>query len=120
MESSITWFEIPVSNISLAKAFFEEVFQCEMRDMIMENAKLAIFPGSEVSGALIEEADYIAPERGVVVYLNIPDSIESVLVRAERNGGKVVTGRTLIQEDVGWSASFRDIDGNMIGLYQSA
>ena len=120
MESAITWFEIPVSDIKKAKAFYAEVFQCEMRDMVMEQVKLAIFPGSDVSGALIEEPEYVGPERGVVVYLNIPDTIEAVLVRAERGGGQVMTGKTLIHEDVGWSASFRDIDGNMIGLYQSA
>ncbi len=119
MESSITWFEIPVSNMEKSKAFYQDVFQCELRDMEMEKVKLAIFPGSKVSGALIEELGYVASERGIVIYLNIPDTIEAVLVRAERCGAQVITGKTLIQKDVGWSASFRDIDGNMIGLYES-
>ncbi|NQV51234.1 MAG: VOC family protein [Candidatus Marinimicrobia bacterium] len=119
MENALTWFEIPVKDIQRAKAFYEEVFKFELRDMVMEHVKLAIFPATEVSGALIEEPDYLAPERGVVLYLNIPDTIESVLLRTEQNGGKVVTTKTLIQEDVGWSAAFRDLDGNLIGLYQS-
>lgn len=120
MDSALTWFEIPVKNIEAAKVFYEEVFQLQLRDMAMENTKLAIFPATEISGALIEETDYVAPERGMVIYLNIPDTIEAVLLRAEKNGGQVVTPKTLIQEDVGWSGAFRDIDGNMIGLYQSA
>ncbi len=119
MDSSITWFEIPVSKMDKAKAFYEDVFQCELRVMEMESVKLAIFPGSEVSGSLIEEPDYVGPRRGVVVYLNIPDTIEAVLVRAERGGGQVVTGKTLIQEDVGWSAAFRDLDGNQVGIFES-
>jgi len=119
MESALTWFEIPVNNMEKSKSFYETVFQCEMRVMEMEGVKLAIFPGTEIAGALIEEPDYTAPERGVVVYLNIPDTLEAVLERVRQSGGKILTPKTLIQEDVGWSASFRDIDGNQIGLYQS-
>ncbi len=120
MDSALSWFEIPVSNMELAKTFYEQVFQLELRDLLMANTKLALFPATETSGALIEEPDYVGPERSTVIYLNIPDTIEDVLVRAERAGGLVITPRTLIQEDVGWSAAFRDLDGNLIGLYQSA
>ncbi len=120
MDNALTWFEIPVKDIKKAKAFYQAVFRLELNDMVIEDMKLAIFPATQVSGTLIEEMDYVASERGVVIYLNIPDSIEAVLVRAERAGGQVVTPKTLIQEDVGWSAAFRDIDGTLIGLYQSA
>jgi len=119
MNSALTWFEIPVKDIVQAKAFYEDVFQLELRDMAIDEMKLAIFPATDISGALIEEKEYIASERGVVVYLNIPDTIEAVLIRAERAGGKVVTPKTLIQKDVGWSAAFRDLDGTLVGLYQS-
>lgn len=119
MDNALTWFEIPVKDIEKAKTFYQNVFKHEFSDMVMEQTKLAIFPATKISGALIEEVDYVAPERGVVVYLNIPDSMEEVLVRVEQNGGEIITGKTLIQEDVGWSAAFRDIDGTLIGLYQS-
>jgi len=119
MENALTWFEIPVKDMGKSKAFYELVFQLELRDMVMEQVKLAIFPATVVSGALIEETNYVAPERGVVIYLNIPDSIDAVLERAQQGGGKTVTPKTLIQKDVGWSAAFRDPDGNMIGLYES-
>ncbi len=119
MESAITWFEIPVSNMAKSKNFYKTVFQCDMRDMEMEGVKLAVFPGTEVAGALIEEPGYLAPQRGVVVYLNISDTIEAVLERVQQMGGKVLKPKTLIEEDVGWSASLRDIDGNQIGLYES-
>lgn len=119
MKHALTWFEIPVKNMVKAKTFYEQVFQCTLSDMVMESVKLAIFPATDISGALIEKADYTAAEQGVVVYLNIPDSIEGVLERVEQQGGKTITTRTLIQENVGWSADFRDLDGNLIGLYQS-
>ena len=119
MKNALTWFEIPVSNMMKAKPFYETVLQCKLSDMVIEHVKLAIFPATEVSGALIEETDYQAPEKAPVIYLNIPDSIEQVLARAQQQGGKIVTPRTLIQEDVGWSAAFRDLDGNLVGLYES-
>lgn len=120
MESALTWFEIPVRNMDQAKTFYEDVFQCELSPTSIKQYKLAVFPAKDISGALIEEAEYTGPERSTIVYLNIPDTIEAVLERVEINGGKIVTPRTLIHEEVGWSASFRDLDGNLVGLYQSA
>ena len=119
MDSALTWFEIPVKNIKQSKDFYEYVFNFELSDTSINNHKLAIFPAKEISGALIEEPGYIAPERSTIVYLNIPDSIESVLDRVAKKGGKIEIPKTQIHEEVGWSASFRDLDGNLIGLYQS-
>lgn len=120
MKSVVTWFEIPVSNLKAAKSFYEHVFQFEMQDMPIGEHKLAVFPATEVSGALLEEPGYEAPDRAVILYLNIPDTIEAVQKRAEEQGGKVITPRTVISEEVGWSATFSDLDGNVIGLYESA
>ena len=120
MKSAVTWFEIPVSDLNKSKAFYERVFQCEMSDMQVKEEKLAVFPATEVSGALLEEPDYSGPERAVILYLNIPDTIEDVLTRAESQGGETITPRTVIDEAIGWSATFKDLDGNVIGLYESA
>lgn len=120
MKSALTWFEIPVRDILKAKVFYEDAFQFELSESTVNQHKLAIFPATEVSGALIEEAGYTGPERSTILYLHIPDSIEAILKRVEYNGGKTVSPKTLIQEEVGWSASFRDLDGNLIGLYQPA
>lgn len=120
MKSVVTWFEIPVSDIQKSKAFYEHVFQFKMSDMQVKEEKLAVFPATEVSGALLEEPGYSGPERAVILYLNIPDTIEEVLARAEAKGGKICTSRSIIDESVGWAATFTDLDGNVIGLYESA
>lgn len=119
MKSAVNWFEIPVSNIVSAISFYEKVFRCKLKGLTIKEYKLAMFPATEISGALIEEAGHVGPERGTLIYLNIPDTIEGVLERVEKNGGKTVTPRTLIAEDVGWSATFKDPDANIIGLYES-
>ena len=120
MQNALTWFEIPVRDMKRAKQFYENALQIEMSDMAIGPVKLSVFPATEVSGALIEEPNYVAPVRGTVVYLNTIDSIDAVLDRIKSAGGEIVTPRTLIQEDVGWSAAFRDLDGNGVGLYESA
>lgn len=118
MKHAINWFEIPVTHLAASKAFYETVFKCELQVMQVGPESLALFPATELSGALIEQADYVA-HPGVVVYLNIPDSIDLVLERAVRAGGRLVAPRTLIDKNVGWSASFTDLDGTLIGLYES-
>ena len=120
MKNAVTWFEIPVSNLDKAIHFYETVFSMKMEPFTIKEFKLAMFPATEVSGALLEETDYKGSDRSVIIYLNIPDSIEAVLERAEQQGGTIITPRTVISEDVGWSATFRDLDNNVIGLYESA
>jgi len=61
MNSVVTWFEIPVSNLEASKSFFEHVFLFEMEYMPVGDYKLAVFPATEVSGALLEEPGYKAP-----------------------------------------------------------
>ena len=114
MKSIVTWFEIPVSNLEASKSFYEHVFQLEMEDMPIGDNKMASFPATEVSGALLEEPGYKAPDRQVILYLNIPDTIEGVLARAEEKGGVIEVPRSVITEEIGWFATFSDLDGNAI------
>lgn len=71
-------------------------------------------PGPGAEGALTPRAE--APE-GVVVYVGV-DDIDSALLGVEDAGGTVVTGKLPIPT-MGWSARFRDTEGNLIGLFQT-
>jgi predicted enzyme related to lactoylglutathione lyase len=68
-------------------------------------------PGAE--GALTPRTD--APE-GVVIYVGV-DDIEAALTRIRGAGGTAVTGKQPIPT-VGWTARFRDTEGNLVGLFQ--
>ena len=70
-------------------------------------------PGPGAAGELTPRAE--APE-GVVVYIAV-DDIDSALRGVEDAGGTVVTGGLPIPT-MGWSAPFRDTEGNLIGLFQ--
>ena len=68
-------------------------------------------PGPGAEGALTPRAE--APE-GVVVYVGVED-IDRALVGVQDAGGTVVNGKMPIPT-VGWSARFRDTEGNLVGL----
>jgi predicted enzyme related to lactoylglutathione lyase len=43
-ENSINWFEIPVTDISRAKSFYETIFGIEMPQQEMMGMQMAFFP----------------------------------------------------------------------------
>ena len=71
-------------------------------------------PGPGAEGALTPRAE--APE-GVLVYVEVED-IDRALSSVKGAGGTVVTGKMPIPT-VGWSARFRDTEGNLVGLFQT-
>jgi len=55
--------------------------------------------------------------QGVLVYIEVED-IDRALSDGREAGGTVVTGKMPIPT-VGWSARFRDTEGNLVGLFQT-
>jgi hypothetical protein len=55
---------------------------------------------------------------GPIVVIDVTD-LDSALAKVEELGGEIVVGRTQVA-DMGWSAYFRDTEGNVMGLWQSA
>jgi len=58
------------------------------------------------------------PFQGPVITIGV-DDLDDALARVEKAGGAVLRGRTAVG-DMGFSGYFRDPDGNIIGLWQSA
>lgn len=47
MKNLINWFEIPVTDMARAIAFYEQVMQISLRRETMDGADLAVFPYAE-------------------------------------------------------------------------
>ncbi len=117
MTSRVVHFEIPIDEPDRAGAFYRKVFGWTVAkwgpiDYWTMTTGAAPGPGAE--GALTPRAE--APE-GVVVYVGV-DDIDRALLGVEDAGGTVVTGKLPIPT-MGWSARFRDTEGNLIGLFQT-
>jgi predicted enzyme related to lactoylglutathione lyase len=120
--NALNWFEIPVTDTTRAKQFYESVLDIPMNTVEMMGMEMTMFPGSQegsghVSGALVKSEYHTPSGTGVVVYLNANPNIQEVLDRVEDAGGSVIMPRTLINEQTGYFAFFRDSEGNRVGLH---
>lgn len=117
----VNWFEIPVTDIERAKAFYEKVLGCKLERHDSDNMKMAWFPmtkdGAGATGSLVQEESYYPAESvsGVVIYFSVAD-IDAILDKAAANGGEILQTRVGIGE-YGFIGHFIDSEGNRIGLH---
>lgn len=120
--NALNWFEIPALDITRAKNFYESIFNVKMEDMPeMMGMKMSSFPAEmgngKVSGAVVQSQMHVPSKDGAVVYLNANPSIQNVIERIEKSGGKVMMPKTQISPEIGYMAFFTDTEGNKIGLH---
>ena len=116
MKKLIEWVEIPTADFKRALNFYNKVFKLSMEEQDYGTEKMACFPSGE--GAVFYQPNYKPSENGIIINLNVPDSIEETSARIEANGGKIVLPKTKIEvEGRGYFALCLDSEGNKIGLY---
>ncbi len=120
MQSSISWFSIHAQDFERAVCFYETVMGYALQREEINGRPMAIFPGDpEAPGGAIcasTEANPPGP-MGTVVSLFGGEDLNVPLARVEGAGGTVLVPKTLIREDIGHYALFRDSEGNHVGLY---
>jgi hypothetical protein len=118
----VAWFEIPVSNMSKAKALYEAMLDTKLEITDFAGVPHAVMSNKDhscVSGALIADPKR-PPKRGssTILYLSATDGVASCLSRAVEAGAKLVQPRTEIGPH-GAIALVEDFDGNVIGLHEN-
>jgi predicted enzyme related to lactoylglutathione lyase len=120
-ENPVGWFEIYVQDLARAKAFYERVFETELRPLKTPTPGMAllVFAMAEnrygCAGALVKMEGCPSGGTGTLVYFRCQDcAVEEGRVVAA--GGKVERAKTSIGE-YGFIALVRDPDGNLIGLH---
>ncbi|NTU94015.1 MAG: VOC family protein [Chlorobiaceae bacterium] len=114
------WFEIPVTDMARAAAFYESVFRWPIKlETMADGMVMGWFPMSEsaygASGSLVKGRGYVPTLGGAVLYFSEQD-IDGALDRVRQNGGNVITDKTDIGV-FGFYAWFEDSEGNRIGLH---
>lgn len=111
------WFEIPVTDLEAARAFYAEVFQMELTVEEDGPNPIVVFPVKDpaegVSGHLYPGTP---SENGPTVHLMVPDNLKAARERLEKAGGTAVSPDIEIPPGVFFYA--KDPDGNSIGLFQ--
>lgn len=117
----INWFEIPVMDMSRAKAFYEKVFDIDITLQMMDGLEMGWFPNKNQSGVatgtLIKSWDHYKPsENGILIYFSC-DDVTIEINRVVDAGGTIVSGKKQISENNGYMAYFIDSEGNRIALH---
>ena len=116
----VVWFEIPVSDMDRAKAFYEAVFKIDINVVDFGGLLMGWFPNKgDVKGAtgtLIKQESYIPSHEGTLVYFGC-ENVQNELDRVKTAGGKIHQPKTEISPDYGCMAVFIDTEGNRVALH---
>lgn len=119
MVNAINWFEIPVTDFTRAKKFYETLFDAPVMEMPFPIGRYGMLPsdmGKGVGGAIVQGDGYTPSDSGTVVYLNGGDDLAIPLAKIENAGGKIVMPKTAIGGN-GFIAQFIDTEGNKVALH---
>ena len=115
MTKLISWFDIPVSDMARAIAFYERVTSQKLKRMpVGEDRETALF---ESDGCLFCAPEDEPSHFGSRIYFNADSGIDDWLSRVEAAGGKTLVPKTPIGGGRGFFAYFEDSEGNRVGLH---
>jgi len=119
MNSYISIFEIPATDISRAINFYKEILGVEIEKLDFPGIEMGLFPYQDqmVTGVIMKGEGYEPSASGVTIYLNGGDNLQTILDKIERNGGKIIIPKTPHADERGFFAIFHDSEGNKIGLH---
>ncbi|HET9601378.1 MAG TPA: VOC family protein [Acidimicrobiales bacterium] len=125
MSARVVHFEVPFDDADRARSFYRDVFDWQINAMPELNYTI-VSTGPVSAEGMPSEAGYIgggmmqrqAPVDTPVITLQV-DDIDATVVAIEKHGGSAV-GEKLTVGDMGFAAYFKDSEGNLMGLWQSA
>lgn len=117
----VVHFEIPVTDMDRAVAFYEAVFAVTLDRRAVDGYDMAFFPradGRPGAGGALARGDVYRPTRdGAILYFDVPD-IDAAIGRAVVRGGAVLYPKKDIGA-AGFVAEIADSEGNRIALSQA-
>ena len=114
------WFDIPVANLTRAAAFYRGVLAIHVEIVSVEQTSFGVLEHRDGNGGcLVPDANAIAGEGGVLLYLNTEGRIRDALQRVEQLGGRIVEPLHGIGPH-GFRAIVQDSEGNRIALHSGS
>ena len=119
MPHALNWFEIPVTDFTRARQFYEKVLAITIEPMAVGSTTMGMLSSDPavVGGALVHAEGTSPSMVGTLVYLNGGDDLAPMLGRVSEAGGTVVVPKTEIGNESGFFAHFVDTEGNKVGLH---
>jgi len=124
MSGRVVHFEIPYDDADRARQFYREVFGWTINEIPQLHYDI-VRTGPATEDGFPAEVGYIgggmlkreSPTDRPVITVDVED-IDAALAKIESLGGMTVLGRQDVGE-MGWAAYFKDVEGNLMGLWQS-
>lgn len=126
MSGKVSHFEVPFDDGDRARTFYREAFGWQIDEVPGLDYTLAS-TGPTSDMGMPAEPGYIngglfarsaQPPTAPTFVIEVA-SIDEALARVERLGGSTVVGKEPVGE-MGFSAYFRDSEGNVLGLWENA
>lgn len=125
MSGRVVHFEIPFDDGDRARSFYGEAFGWSLMHLPeMSYTMVSTGPTSDqgpptepgyINGGMVDRG---APVGTPTVVVDVED-IEAALEKIEKLGGTTLTPKQAVAQ-MGFSAYFKDPEGNVLGLWQSA
>lgn len=118
MKHYVNWFEIPALDLHRAVSFYNYIYNIKMETLELNDYSMGFFPADNgIGGAVVMGHGCIPSEIGPLIYLNGGKDLTDVLNRIEPAGGRIVMGKTKINDESGYFALFIDTEGNKLALH---
>jgi predicted enzyme related to lactoylglutathione lyase len=126
MPGKVVHFEIPADNVERAKSFYLKAFGWQISQYpgmeyhmvgttpVDQKTQMPTEPGA-INGGMTKRNDQV---KNTVITVDVAD-IDASLKSIEKLGGKTVQKKQPVA-DMGFTAYFKDTEGNIVGLWQSA
>lgn len=119
MNSYLSIFEIPATDISRAIHFYQAILGIEIERLDFPEIEMGLLPcqNQMITGVIMKGEGYQPSANGVTIYLNGGDNLQTILDKVEEYGGEIIITKTPHADEVGFFAIFHDSEGNKIGLH---
>jgi uncharacterized protein len=126
VSGKVVHFEIPADNLERAKAFYQKAFGWQISQYpgmeyhmvgttpVDEKTQMPTEPGA-INGGMTKRNNEV---KNTVITVDVAD-IDSSLKSIEKLGGRIIQNKQPVA-DMGFTAYFKDTEGNIVGLWQSA
>ncbi|MFQ5732789.1 MAG: VOC family protein [Planctomycetaceae bacterium] len=113
------WFDIPVADLERACGFYSAVLSIKVSQEQFGDVKFAVLEHEDGNGGcLVPNADEVASDRGILLYLNVDGRIRDAVAKVESCGGSVVQPIHAIGPH-GFRSIVLDSEGNRIVLHSN-
>lgn len=113
-EHPIVHVDFPAEDRARAATFYGDVFGWQSQDF--PEMSYTVFQAANGPGGGFAQASESRQPGQVHVFIGT-DDIKGTLAQVEAHGGAVVMPPGEIPGNMGWLATFRDPEGNVVGLY---